>query len=274
MCLTTGDADLKDTRQYAGIGIDPVTGEPLHVMGYQCVRQNRARGGKPNALVLFLPIEGSFGPENFLDMRAHRGVFTDLQEATEPRNTRSMGRRVPKGVATQVFTHDIYDVVLAEPWNIPDALEQVAPEKRPQISRDFLHFAADCRERVVVVCCFNEQQETEAAPLFLWYKSRYPDVLVAPAVDGHTGDPPRDEMVDVDHQLFVGTAEGNGGGHRVTYKTPLPEHLRPFLPQTVDRQEITGRLQNGDFTFPAWTVKFAGAAGEYRRVMPTQAPWA
>jgi hypothetical protein len=83
----------------------------------------------------------------------------------------------------------------------------------------------------------------------MWYSPRDPDLLVAPALDCHTGTAPDlSAPVRVDHWVVFGTDEAEPGwGQRVDYSPDMRHQLREFLPDAVAGSHFTGPLPNGDF---------------------------
>jgi hypothetical protein len=151
----------------------------------------------------------------------------------------------------QVFEHDIYTMVLApDATLLPSALHQVPPHKRPRLNPELLAFYADHYPRhAILLCCFDNAEAQRAKPLLLWYSPTEPDLLVAPALDCHTGAPPDLAVpVDVDHRVAFGTdAAPADWGWAVDYSLGMRHKVRQFLPDAVIGDSFVGPLPNGDF---------------------------
>ncbi len=102
---------------------------------------------------------------------------------------------------------DIYDIVIAErPGDIPAALSQIRPEKRPKVNDAVFGMLDRWYGCPVAVCCFNDAQSGEAKPLGFAFEPLYPDKLVVYTLDAHDGNPPDpNKLVSVDHDIFVGS---------------------------------------------------------------------
>jgi len=86
-----------------------------------------------------------------------------------------------------------------------------------------------------VLCCFDNADIRESAPILLWYRPTDPDRLVMPGIDAHTGGPPQlGTPVERDHVLVFGTdAAADDWGTPMTYPRRLRHKIRAFLPDEV-----------------------------------------
>ncbi|MFJ6674897.1 hypothetical protein ACIQMJ_27670 [Actinosynnema sp. NPDC091369] len=155
VCVSTDDAEFDGTILYAGR-----CGHRLHgrveVLGYQNRAVNLAAG--PNAMVLHVPAVG-VTRENFLSAGRDGEVLTRMVEAVRshvvPVDSPMSMDWTDGGV--EVFAHDIYTVVLAsDPTRIPQALEQVPPNRRPRVAAELFRFYGDVFPgHTIVLCCFE-----------------------------------------------------------------------------------------------------------------------
>ena len=101
----------------------------------------------------------------------------------------------------------------------------------------------------MLLCCFDNAEAQRAKPLLLWYSPTEPDLLVAPALDCHTGAAPDlDVPVFADHREAFGTdAAPADWGRTVRYAPGMRHKLRQFLPDAVIGDVFHGPLPNGDF---------------------------
>jgi hypothetical protein len=286
MCVAAAPARFTGTILYHGLRNHAEHGR-VHVLGYQNTAQNLATG--PNAMLLHLPAIG-MTQANFIDTSGSPRILRDMVDALQP-VSRSQAvahafGAVPGGPPpVQIFDHDIYTVVLAtDPTLIPDALEQVPPQKRIAANRPLFDFyAAMYPGYAVALCCFDNREARQANPLLMWYTPRDENRFALPAVDCHTGGVP-DLRTDVltDHWVVFGTDEAapewgvpvqytNGPSGEIS--TLLPKRFRPqsafeeFLPKRVIGMQFTGWQPNGDFVIPYKNV-LAGDLSALRRLSP------
>lgn len=257
MCVSALEASFSATTIYAGWLDHPEHGV-IHVFGYQNRPANLADG--PNAMLLHLPAE-SLNSRQFIPATTDPRLLDRLATACLPSAPVSAGA----GTAVdwmgagevEVFDHDVYTVVLAtNPRLIPEALNQVPANRRPAIGEDLLDFyATRFPAHVILLCCFDNADARKAAPLLLWYRPTDPDTLFMPAVDAHTGGPPRlGEPVPRDHTLvFASGLADPDWGHPVAHAGKIRRKLRVFLPDRVDGVFLTQPppshplSANGDF---------------------------
>jgi hypothetical protein len=264
-------AKFTGTRLYAGRLHHPQHGL-IHVLGYQNIAVNLAGG--PNAMLLHLPTH-RMSQDNFISTERNSRVLERMVDAVKPEWPAPGGASVPRWggapAAVEVFEHDIYTVLLAaDPTALPDALAQVPARKRPHLNPQLFQFYADLYPGyAIAVCCFDNAEAAQAEPLFLWYPPIDPEVLVVPAVDSHTGEPPKlNAHVLVDHWVILGTDEAPPGwGRSVDYGPEVDPGLREFLPDTVVGSYIGGGRLNGDFALNH-DVLLAGDPPQMRRLVP------
>jgi len=234
MCVSAGPAEFSSTIVYVGRRDHPDHGL-IHVLGYQNNAINLASG--PNAMLLHIPTS-ELGPGHFISIDRDREVLTRMGQAVG--RGRGVSRTAPMdwmGGEVQVFDHDLYTVVVADdPLRIPQALSRVEPRKRPDINAGLLEFYSTvCHDHVMVLCCFDNADIRESAPILLWYRPTDPDRLVMPGIDAHTGGPPQlGTPVERDHVLVFGTdAAADDWGTPMTYPRRLRHKIRAFLPDEV-----------------------------------------
>lgn len=250
MCVSIAPARFSATTLYAGRRTHPVLG-PIEVLGYQNKAVNLAR--KPNAMVLHIP--ANLTRNNFLWVsEQNSGILDQMVEVLKPPSYggygAAPGAAQPATPAVQVFDHDIYTIVLAEdPTQIPAALQQVPPNKRPLLDRGLFDFyAAMYPYHSIVLCCFDNAEAHRANPLLIWYPPPFDDWIIMPAVDGHTGGvPDLAAQVDTDHWLVFGADNAPEGIGRPVYYHEMDPVLRAFLPDRVVGREYRSQTVNGDF---------------------------
>ncbi|QKV96765.1 hypothetical protein HUT19_37925 [Streptomyces sp. NA02950] len=272
MCISMAPATFSGTTVYAGRRHHPEHGV-IHVLGYQNTPVNLATG--PNAMLLHLPAL-PMTRKNFLSAGRADDILKRMVDAVRPIPVSApptmewMGAsRSPR---VEVFDHDVFTVLLArDATAIPDALQQVAPHKRPRLDPRLLEFYADrypCH--TIAVCCFDNADAQRAKPLLMWYEPLEPDQLTLPALDCHTGGPPDlDAEVPVDHWVLFSSDEApEGWGEPVDYPADVRHELREFLPDTVMGAYYgQDALPNGDFTL-AHDDLLAADLDRIRRLRP------
>lgn len=255
---------FSDTVLYAA-EVSDRTGQTVHALGYQNKVQGQvgrwpltrgwfARSG--NAMILPFPaVPKTMTRANVLDTADCRDILQDVADAVAPRRgtdiwdalTFSLESKPPP---VQVFeAAGIYTVVLAQdPRDIPAAMQQVPPSKRPALNPAlFDAYARWYPGWTVALCCFNNRRAQLANPLLWWYEPMSPDRLFLPAIDGHTGDvPDLDASVAVDHVIAVGSYRMTGG-RRVTYRNQLPRQVSSYLLPSLIGRRFSESLPNGDF---------------------------
>ncbi|MGC5000113.1 hypothetical protein [Streptomyces sp. DT195] len=252
MCISTSAAEFSGTIVYCGRQHHPVHGL-IHVLGYENTAANLAEG--PNAMLLHVPTR-QLTPRHFLPAGRGGDVLRRMVAAVETAADSADGIEwmSAEPAPVQVFDHDVYTVLLADdPTAVPAALDQVPPQRRPDLDPDLLRFYADhFPDHTIAVCCFDNADAQRAKPLLLWYPPLDPDRLTVPALDAHTGKAPDlDAVVPVDHWVLFSTDEApTGWGTAVDHPANTRHRLRTFLPDTVvGRHYDEGQtLPNGDFT--------------------------
>lgn len=248
MCVSMFPADFSGTTISIYATIHPVHGL-IHVLGYSNTSVNYNVG--PNAMILHFPSAEAMTQANFIKHNAPN-IHTDMWNAAEPkrltREINSFG--VGKSL---VFNHDIYTVVLAaNAREIPKVLSLVPEDRRPNMnSQLFDYYDQNFSNWSIALCCFNTQQAQEALPMLVWYKPRWPHLMILPGVDCHTGGiPNHNDMVDVDHKIILGDHMMTASeGSQVDYTDPGSDAIRDFLPRRVIGHYLNGKMRNGDFVY-------------------------
>lgn len=263
MCVSTALADFTGTILFLGKKEHPLHGT-IFVLGYQNTPQNLSEG--PNAMLLHLPALG-MTQRNFLDTRNCRHILKNMVSALTP-HFKSASYGVPKtmrSLPVEVFEHDIYTVILAEnAAYIPDALPQVPANKRIAVNQPLFDFYAQYfGSYAVALCCFDNRQAREAAPLLMWYKPKDPYFFQLPALDSHTGNVPSlTSPVEVDHWVILASDDmQTSRSQPVHYSDMVPSNVRAFLPDHVIGRYFSGRMRNGDFGIAHSDVRQGRLAG-------------
>lgn len=226
MCVSSAAALFTGTTLYLGRQTHAEHGL-IHVLGYQNTVTNLAAG--PNAMLLHLPAIG-MAPDNLVTVGRDSDFLDRIAAGAIPVSRSAGVDWMGGGEEVQVFEHDIYTMLLAsDATMLPSALHRVDPRKRPSLDPDLLAFYADHYPRhAMLLCCFDNAEAQRAKPLLLRYQPHEPDLLVAPALDCHTGAPPDlSAPVVVDHQVIFGTdAAPPGWGRPIHYSPDMRGRVR------------------------------------------------
>ena len=214
VCCSSDEAEFTGTTLYVGRRTHPEHGL-IHVLGYQNTGRQPGRRPERHAAA---PAGGRHDRRQPGADRPRRRLL-DRIAAALPVPTDGIEWLGDDSV--RVFEHDIYTMVLAaDATALPSALHRVEPRKRPRLADALLAFYTRHYPRhVILLCCFDNAEAQRAKPLLLWYRPQEPDLLVAPAIDSHTGAPPDlDAPVAVDHRVAFGTDDAPAGwGRPVRY---------------------------------------------------------
>lgn len=252
-CCSLAPADFHGTR---GLAAEvEVKGQKVHLMGYQNTAQNKA----DSANAMFLPIparKGSMTEKNLLDVSSCPHFLEDIANAQDRGRTLSFqSAEGPNQV--QVFDHGLYTVVLAQDAkDIPNALNRVKPERRPQMAPAiFEAYSKWYPGWTFALCCFNSREATQGEPMLWWYEPLNPEQLFFPALDAHSGQPPDlRAKVQVEHDLAVSTDDMEKG-IKVRYREEIGPNLAAYLPKRVLSHHLEGSQPNGDFVFDLNSVR-------------------
>ncbi len=253
MCVTANAAKLSKTIVYAGTARKQ--GKRVHVIGYQNTAVNLAHGA--NCMILHIPASAPMGPDNMVDTSACPQVLEILVELLTP--SRSIRGGPVSGSAranVHVFKKGCYTVVLANRWDLAhQALDQVPPNQRPEISSQLLRFYG---ERFpgwhLALCCFDSRETITAEPLLWWYEPLYPNTLMAPGLDAHTGAPPNlSQPVERDHSVIFGFTEDDADLGADLIRLPhdrfsyYPNDVTSLIPTYATHAPHHRPSRNGDF---------------------------
>lgn len=253
-CCSLAPAHFSSTRGYAGEARKD--GKLVHLLAYQNVAQNLAKAGG-NAMLLPIPSKPrTMTRANVLDTSKAAQILADMEIAITPvargpRPTPSPMGVTPKGPPpVQIFDSDIYTIVLAQnAADIPGALNQVKPEKRPKLNHQiFDAYAKWYPGWTFALCCFNNKDASRAKPMLWWYEPQDQSRLFFPAVDEHDGVvPDLKAQVGVDHVVTFSSIAMPGGA-TVSYRDRLAPQLKQLLPKKVLGAKYYGTMPNGDFS--------------------------
>jgi hypothetical protein len=198
---------------------------------------------------------------NLIPMGPNSDFIQDYVNALEPEDWDSQSKGLLSfstrgGGEVKVFKgfdDGLYDVVMAESASlIESVIDKVDAQKRPVINSE-LYAQLDklYPNWVWLLFCFSEADSGKAGGALITYTSQYPDLIILPGLDGHSGEVETGD-VDVDHTIILGsdafTAAGVSRNHWVRANAP-------WLPESIIGSIIKDPMPQGDFLFLAAEVE-------------------
>ncbi len=245
MCISLYPAHLTNTLIMGNVV--EREGQTVHVVAYQNRVTNTS--GKKNLMVLLVPAAAQLGPDNFIATSQAPNVLEDIVTATTvvSRGFTLGGGSEPTRGGMVVFRHDVFTIgagYCRSREDLEEALAQFPEDVRPDLNWSVLEDLPETHPGFQLVLAAFDVRDAAKALLAYWYVPTDPTTLFLPAFDAHDGRKPQPgAFVDVDHTIFVGSADGT----YVRYSDELGE-LAPFVPDQVLRVDVYGGLPNGDFT--------------------------
>lgn len=233
MCISIRPATFSSTKIY--VGDANLKDKYVHVLAYQ----NSARSvvyNSPNAMILPFPTKVPMTKENVIDTSSFKTFLNDIAEASQHKAKYLFNGRGLLGSqfrSAQIFKVGSYTVILAEnAIQIPDALSQLEPNVRPEISQSLLNsFNEKYPDMPIAVCCWSGTIDPE--PLLWWYEPYHKEALFIPTMDSHDGisldtshPVKRDHIISVGSAIFMTRKQDN----QVYYNSNIPPHIRSLLP--------------------------------------------
>lgn len=229
MCVSFAPAEFTGAIAFAG-EVD----KHHHLLGYENKAQSFVG---PNCMLLHVPTDeltaDSLLPtqhaKNF--MKALGIAASSMRPQTRGGMSMTLGGDTLRS-ATFV-RYGAYDVLLANSAaDIPAALDQVDPMKRPRLNDELLHwYDQHFEDYSFILACFNNAVEMANHPILVQYDPWDSSALFVPGLESHTGRPPvlggRDH--DRDFKVVFGSRFAEGGMY-VHYGQDLGV-LADLLPQ-------------------------------------------
>lgn len=246
--------------------------------GYDAVRDDlppEKKSIRGNCLII--PINGHWKTIKLLDTSKNPSLLSDINrslqygESTEPNPSPVGGGSGGSSVVFMQF--DIYDIILAESAKkIHEHLEQIDIRKRPEVNDEVFRVLNKWYKCPVAVCCFDNWDSGESKPIGFAFEPLDPENLTVYTLDGSSGMAPDiDKEVELDHTVFVGSyLTDQDKGAKVEYTENIPEHLAPYVLDSVLGKQINGYMKNGDIVFPVSKVREGVFEGT--RILPPFAP--
>jgi hypothetical protein len=272
MCVSNSPASFNKTKGYIGEAKTKEHGL-VHVLGYQNKVKNETN--KPNAMILHFPAKESMGKNNVIDLgEKGKGLLNHMCYFYEERSKSGMKGIVSNSAKIEMFDTGIYTVIISnKPSLINEALKDVSENKRPEINLQLMQWYEDNYPGYsIAVCCFNTSEQTNADPLFWWYKPMNESELFFPAIDCHTGRvPDLTAKVDVDHVLTCSVSEFAPEAtdlNKLNKSYFVNEANQEFFPEKFNGanfETMFGQI-NGDFVIKKDDVK--KGLSNFNRIAP------
>lgn len=260
MCCTLEEAQISNTVIYAGDTRHPTEGL-VHVIGYQ----NRISSEGVNAMLLPFPAEGKVGRQNLVNGQAFKDILTAYGDAVERLRPQMLGDDMlrsafdddqPIGCAAassfEVFESGSYTIFLADNVGSLGLALKEDTRYRDQLKIPY-RFLLSLKEMYpnwpMALCCFEGRMDAPE-PLFWWYHPRHPNLLFAPAIDAHDGNPPKlGQIVHRQHTLAFASHEGREIDPTLDYAivNTVPTDHRWMFSARVCGTVLDMPTQNGDF---------------------------
>ncbi len=242
----------------------------------------KAAAGTGNAMIL--PIPDAVDNIELIDTTSCPNFLKDIRSALTPR-TRGLRRGVSFGVdakSVRIIEFDVYTIVIAKSAkDLAKVIKSdaISEDRRPALNDDiFKAYAKWYPNWAIAVCCFSNTDAKRAKPLLFSYeptKQEDKDYLFVPSLDAHDGKvPDLNAKVDVDHTIFVSTADMSEP-HSMTVFYSDPEialGVAHLLPRKVMGKVVSGQYRNGDIVFKCSDLKQGVVRG--LRALPPGAPQA
>lgn len=199
MCISMGPGTVFSGVVTAGIQVS----KDVHALAYMnhaapdpFLRRSSVGYG-PNCMLLHVPgtlrdLVPSRGHDDFLKKMGN--VVPSLTPAMTLGMTRGGGMDSLLGATRgfEIQQYGAYEVILADSAGvIGDALKEVSDAKRPQVNPAIVEwYGENYPDCAFVLACFNNEVEVADHPIVLTHAPNNPDVVFAPGLESHTGQPP------------------------------------------------------------------------------------
>lgn len=261
-----GESTHAATQIYVG---ETVTGQ--HVLAYSNTVASASQREGGIAMIVHVRTR-KLSPQNLVMVKDGDNFFEQMHMAVFPPRylnffleddfMRSpIGSSEPLAV---VVKHGDYHVVVAQDVRaIEGVIDQVPPEKRPATQSKVYEWYAEVfkpeKGWKSLLFCFNNKNAKKMRPVMLWYDPWDQDVIDAPGVDSHTGEPPnlRSE-VDVDHEIYFGS-HLIPGGVEMRY-SGISHAVSSLLASRIIGQRFLGKMPNGDFLLDKHKLLYRSSA--------------
>lgn len=235
MCVTTGDAHLKKTVEYAGI-----MENGNHYLIYGNIAESKIKD--KNAMPIPIPTSDI---ESILlhDTRKYGKELNQIADSFIPRsrgitrsgNTRGMYKTIKNGNYTSFVGHISH-------------IGEICRNENVKISDELMDFYVRNYEGwSIVVCTWNGDIDAKNEPIHIEYNPNlFPNDLFMYMMDGHDGQKPKNEIRDLDHILLYSIPNAKSGQrNKMNYSETLLNKI-PNLNQDLYYIILDNQDDNGD----------------------------
>lgn len=185
MCVSFAPAEFTGAIAFGG-EVD----EHTHLLGYENKAQSFVG---PNCMLLHVPTD-ELTADSLIPTQHAPGFMKSLGDAVSSLRPAMRGMTLGS-VGTRGVTfvqYGAYDVLLANSAaDIPAALDQVNPAKRPVLNEALLHwYDQNFDGYSFILACFNNSIETANHPILVKYRPWDSSSLFVPGLESHTGEAP------------------------------------------------------------------------------------
>lgn len=222
MCITSSRSLLDNTYLGAWDIQHPHYGY-RHVLAYQNRVQNLEEG--PNCMLLPIQSAQALEPAWLVDTSACPNFLTELYDVLDPppsiEEDGYAWMSVGDDRVNYVVEQGVYHIAILNNLTstaLEETLAQIPTEKLPFISKELLGFFENhYKDFPLLLCCFNNKEAQQAAPILVHYPPMYPQKLMLNTLDSHGGIPRIDKMTGFHQKMVVGS-----------YKNEQEEPQQPY----------------------------------------------
>lgn len=258
MCITSSRSILDNT--YIGAwDINHPTHGYRHVLAYQNRVKNLSQG--PNCMLLPIQSAQPIHPDCLIDTTEQPDFLTDLYEVVYPTGLENDGNWMSweDETTNYVVEQGVYHIALLNDCSeeaVERTLKQIPATKLPKLTTELLDFfRANYTDFPLLLCCFDNKAAQQATPILVHYLPRFPEVLMANALDAHDGIPKIGQQISFHQKIILGSYKKDPAPNKKPY-TKIPANfypaLRAFLPEYATTIDLLHRFNgpNNDFCFP------------------------
>jgi hypothetical protein len=178
------------------------------VLAYQNRVQNLVQGA--NCMLLPIQSAAAILPEWLLDMSTEPNFLTDLYDIIDPvlpnRGDWMDGGNERENYIVKLGVYHIAILNTVNKEALEQVLQQIPKNKRPALSTGLLDFFINTYpDFPLLLCCFENKDALQAAPIVLHYPPKFPDKLMVNALESHSGIPVVGKMVDYHQKIIFGS---------------------------------------------------------------------
>ncbi|MGH1335548.1 MAG: hypothetical protein ACRBFS_05415 [Aureispira sp.] len=262
MCITSSRSLLDNT--YIGAwDIEHPNYGYRHVLAYQNRVQNLTEG--PNCMLLPIQSAETIVPAWVVDSTVCPNFLTELYNTLDPVveddglpwmsiEPERMNYVVERGVYHIAILNDLSEEALL------NTLAQIPINKKPVLTAELLDFFRNNYNQFpLLLCCFNNANALQAAPILVHYPPQFPATLMVNTLDSHGGIPVIGKSTPFHQKIIIGSYKNTQEEMKVPYKKLAPDFCPPlqdFLPKYAFAIDLLHQFKapNKDLCFSLQTL--------------------